>query len=161
MKQTIFTLVLAIVYLSSFAAIEKPDASEIKTINYVVNEDGVKYYKKMRNGITGKLIAKTFDGKKVIYNLDEVKSYRLNGKEYQSKYVVNQESSIVDKLFLQRIYTTAGYSLFKRVRGANERFKLTDLYVYKGDIQMYQLNKENYKVILSFFFPKFNMMFSK
>jgi len=161
MKQTILTLVLAIFYISTFAATENTDASEIKNINYVVSEDGIKYFKKMRNGINGKLIAKTSNGEKVVYDLNEVKSYRINGKEYQSKYVVNKESNIVKKVFLQRVYTAAGYSLFKRVSSANERFKLSDLYVYKGDVQMHQLNKENYKVILSFFFPEFNLMFSK
>jgi hypothetical protein len=66
-----------------------------------------------------------------------------------------QHTQTVEKVFLQRIYTAAGYSLFKKVKGANERFKLSDLYVYKGDIQMHQLDKENYKIILSFFFPKY------
>ena len=161
MRKSIFTIVLAIAYFSTFAAFDIPEVTEVKNINYVETTEGVKYFKKMRKGLNGKLIAKTNEGQKVVYDFNEVMSFRINGKEFQSKFVVNTESNTVDKLYLQRIYTVAGYSLFKRVRSANEQFQLSDLYVYKGDIQMYQLNEENHKVILSFFFPEFNMMFSQ
>ena len=160
MKNLILTLVLATAYLCSFATIETTKGSDIKSINYIESYDGVKYFKKMRKGLNGKLIATTIDGEKVSYDLDNVRTYRMNGKEYQKKYIVNTQSQTVEKEFLQRMYTAAGYSLFKRVKGANERFSLSDLYVYKGETQMHQLNKENHKVILSFFFPRFNLMFS-
>jgi len=161
MKNLILTFVFATAYLFSFAGFESTESSNIKSINYVVSTNGVKYFKKIRIGLNGKIIAKTNEGKKVTYSLNDIESYRINGNEYQSKYVVNEGSQTVEKVFLQRIYTVAGYSLFKKVKGADERFQLSDLYVYKGDVQMHQLNNENYKVILSFFFPKFNMMFSK
>jgi hypothetical protein len=67
----------------------------------------------------------------------------------------------VESVFMQKLYTAAGYTLFKKVKSTDDRLKLTDFYVYKGDMQVHQLNKENYKVILSFFFPKYNLMFSK
>ena len=160
MKNLILTIVLTTAYLCSFATIDNSEASDINSINYVVSNDNVKYFKKMRKGLNGKIIAKTFEGEKVVYTLDEVESYRVNGKEFQRKYVVNTETQIVEQVFLQRISTVAGYSLFKRVKGAGERFQLTDLYVYKGDVQMHQVNNENHTVILSFFSPKFNEMFS-
>jgi ABC-type uncharacterized transport system substrate-binding protein len=161
MKNVILTLVLITAYVFSFATIENSKRTDINTINYVKTNDNVRYFKKLRNGFNSRIIAKTLEGEKVVYNLDEVESYRINGKEYQRKYIVNATTQTVEKVFLQRLYTVAGYSLFKRVKTANERFKLSDLYVYKGDIQMHQLNKENHKIILSFFFPKYNQMFSK
>jgi transcription elongation factor len=161
MKNLILTIVLTTAYFCSFGILIDSKGSDINSINYVVSNDNVQYFKKMRKGLNSTIIARTFEGEKVVYKLDNVESYRINGKEYQRKYLVNTHTQTVEKVFLQRIYTAAGYSLFKKVKGANERFKLSDLYVYKGDIQMHQLDKENYKIILSFFFPKFNQMFSK
>jgi hypothetical protein len=131
------------------------------TIHFVVNNDGITYYKKMRKGLNNTIIAKTNSGEKVVYKLNELDSYRINGKEFQRKYVVHQGFEKVESVFMQKLYTAAGYTLFKKVKSTDDRLKLTDFYVYKGDMQVHQLNKENYKVILSFFFPKYNLMFSK
>jgi hypothetical protein len=46
--------------------------------------------KKMRKGLNNTIIAKTNSGEKVVYKLNELDSYRINGKEFQRKYVVHQ-----------------------------------------------------------------------
>ncbi len=156
MKKSIFTIVLAIAYLSIFAA----PATDIKNIDYVVTDEGITYVINLRYGIDNNLTAKNDAGEKIIFNLDEVKAYRKNGKEYQCKYFVEEGSQVVRKTFLQKIYTRAGYSVYKREKRMNENTNIEDYYVYNNETQEYQFNKNNYKVILSFFFPKFNLLYS-
>lgn len=156
MKKSIFTIVLAIAYLSIFAA----PVPTGKDVDYVVTDKGITYVENLRYGIDNNLITKTDVGKKIVFNMDEVKSYRKNGKEYHSKYFVEKGSKVVTKTFLQKLYTRAGYSIYKRVKSMNESSNIEDFYVYNNETQEYQFNKDNYKVILSFFFPKFNLLYS-
>ena len=86
MKKSIFTLVLAIAYLSTFAA----PITDIKKIDYVVTDEGITHVVKLRYSIDNNLVAKTETGEKIVFNLDEVKAYRKDGKEYQCKYFVEE-----------------------------------------------------------------------
>lgn len=156
MKKSIFTLVLAIAYLSIFAA----PATNDNNIEFVLTDDGITFVKNLRHGINNNLTAKNDAGEKITYSLDEVKAYRKDGKEFHCKYVVEEGSQIVRKTFLQIIYTRAGYSFYKRLKRVKENSNIKDYFVYKNEAQEYQLNKDNYKVILSFFFPNFNLLYS-
>ena len=156
MKKSIITLVFAIAYLSIFAA----PTTKSENIEFVLTEDGITFVKNLRNGLNHTLTAKNDAGEKIVFNLEEVKAYRKDGKEFHSKYVVEEGSKVVRKTFLQKIYTRAGYSVYKRVKRINENSKIGDYFVYNNDTQEYQLNKSNYKAILSFFFPNFNLLYS-
>ncbi|MCD4796935.1 MAG: hypothetical protein K8R49_07205 [Candidatus Cloacimonetes bacterium] len=156
MKKSIFTLVLAIAYLSIFAA----PITNSKDIEFILTEDGITFVTNLRHGINNNLTAKNDAGEKIVFNLDEVKAYRKDGKEFHCKYFVEEGSQVVRKTFLQKIYTRAGYSVYKREKRMNENTNIEDYFVYKNETQEYQLNKRNYKTILSFFFPKFNLLYS-
>ena len=156
MKKSIFTIVLAIAYLSIFAA----PITNSKDIEFILTEDGITFVTNLRHGINNNLTAKNDAGEKIVFNLDEVKAYRKDGKEFHCKYVVEEGSQVVRKTFLQKIYTRVGYSVYKREKRMNENTNIEDYYVYNNETQEYQFNKENYKVILSFFFPKFNLLYS-
>ena len=157
MKKSIFTIVLAIAYLRIFAA----PTTRSENVEFVLTDDGITFVTKLRHGIDNSLVAKNGDGEKIVFNMDEVKAYRKDGKEFHCKYVVEEGTQVVKKTFLQMVYTRAGYSIYKRVKRMNENSKIEDFFVYNNDTQEYQLNKNNYKVILSFFFPKLNQLFSK
>ena len=156
MKKLIFTLVLAIAYLSIFAAPTKNS----KDVEFVLTENGITFVKNLRHGINNNLTAKNDAGEKIVFNLNEVKAYRKDGKEFYCKYFVEEGSQVVRRTFLQKIYTRAGYSVYKRVKRMNMNSYTEDYYVYCSEIQEYKINKENYKIILSFFFPKFNLLYS-
>ena len=157
MKKSIFTLVLVIAYLSIFAA----PTTNNNDIEFVLTEDGITFVTKLRHSINNNLTAKNDAGEKIVFNMDEVKAYRKDGKEFHCKYVVEEGSQVVRKTFLQKIYTRAGYSIYKRAKRMNESSDIEDYFVYKNETQEYQLNKRNYKTILSFFFPNFNLLYSK
>ena len=132
----------------------------INNVDYVVTEKGITYVVNLRHGINNNLTAKTETGEKIVFNLEDVKAYKKDGKEFQSKYFVEEGSQTVRKTFLQKVYTRAGYSLYKRVNKLNGGKEIEDFYVYNYETQEYKINKENYKVILCFFFPKYNLMYS-
>ena len=149
MKKSIFTIALiAITFTSTFAG----SSNKVKVTDYVVTDEGITYVTKLRTGIDNTLTATNEFGEKIKFNKEEVKSYRKNGREYKSLYYVNEGSNFVNKTFMQRIFTRAGYSIYKNTN---------QFYVYLGDQLELKINKENYKVVLSFFFPKFNELFSK
>ena len=156
MKKSIITLVFAIAFLSIFAA---PTTND-ENIEFVLTDDGITFVSNLRTGINHTLTAKNDVGEKMVFKLDEVKAYRKDGKEFHCKYVVEEGSQVVRKTFLQKLYTRAGYSVYKRVKRMNENSNIEDYFVYNNDTQEYQLNKSNYKAILSFFFPNFNLLYS-
>ena len=156
MKKSIITLVLAITSLSIFAA--SVDKSE--HIEFVLTDNGITFVNNLRHGINNNLVAVNNSGEKHVFNKEDVKIFRKGGKEFHRRYVVEEGSQVVKKEFLQLIYTRSGYSFYKRANKTNENLGLNDYFVYKNETQKYQLNENNYKSILSFFFPKYNLLYS-
>ncbi len=57
-------------------------------------------------------------------------------------------------------YSRAGYTIFKKNNSSSEKLSLNNFYVKYDDKKELQLNKENYKYVLSFFFPYFNLLYA-
>ena len=147
MKKSIITLALtAVTILSAFATGTK----DLK--DYIVTEEGIIYADKVITGIDKTITAKYESGESMTFNKEEVKAYRKKGKEFKRFYKVSEGSKFVSRVFMQKLYTRAGYDLYKYGK---------DFYVYSGETLELKVNNENYKVILSFFFPKFNLLFSR
>lgn len=84
----------------------------------------------------------------------------------------NGVTSIDDKISFDKVdykkdintgienYTRAGYTIYKNNNSAFEKLNLNEYYVYYEDKLELQLNEENYKYVLSFFFPEFNFLFA-
>jgi hypothetical protein len=159
MKQTIFTLVLSIAFLSMNAASFKIPEYTSKGSDYVLTDTSIQYFETIRKGFSDKLIAKN-NGDKTVFNMDNVREFKVDGKVYVKRYIVIEGTNEVQEVFMQKICTCSGYTLYKKIKSANEDLNITDFFVYQNETQMHQLNEENYKVILSFFFSKFNEMFA-
>ena len=155
MKKSIITFVIIFAFTGIFANTNTADITD-----YVVTEDGITYVKKLRIGVNNNLIGITSEGDKINFDKADVKIYRKNGREFKRLYLVNEGSDYVKNVFLERIYTRAGYSIYKKESSASEKMNLNNFYVYYEDKLELQLNKENYKDVLSFFFPKFNLLFA-
>lgn len=156
MKQLIITIGLILFAAMSFS--RPSNAVDVK--DYIVTDDGVTYVDKVRLGWGNSMIGVTEKGSKLKFDKKEVKAYRKKGREFKRLYLVEKGSYYVKSVFLERIYTRAGYTIYKKITPNRYDFDLNDLYVYKGENLELQLNNENYKVVLSFFFPTFNKMFN-
>jgi hypothetical protein len=89
-----------------------------------------------------------------------LENLKLTGKFTLRDILLLKGQNEVQEVFMQKICTCSGYTLYKKIKSANEDLNITDFFVYQNETQMHQLNEENYKVILSFFFSKFNEMFA-
>lgn len=147
MKKSILTIALTVITILSTFAINKKDLKD-----YVVTDDGIIYADKVKVSYNNDLTAEYKTGESLTFKSEEVKSYRKRGKVFERFYIVSEISSFVDRIFMQKVYTRAGYSLFRHGKS---------FYVSDGDQLELKIDKENYKVVLSFFFPKFNMLYSK
>ena len=154
LRLSIFTAIL----IFAFSNVNAFANSDIN-IDYVVTESGITFYEKLREGLNNNFIAVTPEGDKISYNKNEVKAYRKKGREYKKLYLVEEGTTYVKEVFLERIVTKAGYTLYKKVNTENE-MNLNNFYVYyKGHLE-FQLSQDNHKTVLSFFFSKFNMLFA-
>lgn len=151
-------LIITTISLFIFSGVYASEKSE-NVLDYIVTEDGITFFKKLREGLNNNLVAITSDGDKLKFNKGDVKAYRKKGKEYKKLYLVEEGSIYVKKIFLERIVTKAGYTLYKKVN-TGENLSLNDFYVYYNDKLELQLNQENHKTVLSFFFSKFNMLYA-
>lgn len=142
------------VYVGAFAA----STPKIKDINYVVTTDGISYFEKIRKGVNDRLIAKSENGEKTVYKMEDVLTYRDKGREFHQKYLVVSGTQRVERIFMERVHTYKGISLFKVERTGSAHIRINDYYVYKNNVLAFQLNEENYKELLSSFFPNVNFL---
>lgn len=156
MKKSILTLVLAIASISIFAA----PVNKSENVEFVLTDNGITFVNNLRHGINNNLVAVNNSGEKLVFNMEDVKKFRKDGKEFHRRYVVEEGSQVVRKVFMQLIYTRAGHSFYKRSNKTDDNLGLKNFFVYKNETQEYQLNENNYKSILSFFFPRYNLLYS-
>ena len=147
MKKSIFTIALtAMTILSTFAF----NTKELK--DYIVTEEGIVYADKVKIGNDQTVTAKFESGESMTFKSEEVKAYRKSGKVFKRFYKVAEGSTFVNRIFIQKLYSRAGYDLYRMGKS---------FYVYSGDQLELKIDKDNYKAVLSFFFPKFNLKYSK
>ena len=156
MKKIILLLTASIIYLNISAIVI---ATSPNDINYLMTGEGIVFVKSLRNGFNNKLIAKNEFGERMRIDKDDVIAYRKKGKEYRKLIYVEEGANSVSRTFLEKMFTRAGYTIYKRPNVSATELKLSDFYVFQGDQFEFQLNEENYKTVLSFFFSIFNKMF--
>ncbi|RLD51576.1 MAG: hypothetical protein DRI94_05675 [Bacteroidetes bacterium] len=154
MKHLMITITMVLILSNVFAS---PNNYKVK--DYVVTNKGIKYFEKLRTRADYSLIALNTYGEKFKFQREDVRAFRKNGKEYKHFYMVKKGSNFVKSVFLERLSTRAGYTIYKKIRFFGEP-EITDFYVYyKGKLEL-QLDTENYKTVLSFFSPYCNLIYN-
>ena len=162
MKKSIITITLTTVLLFAFSGLFATPKESIKVMDYVVTDNGITYVEKIRNGFKNSLVGRNNFGEKIKFNKSEVKAFRKNGREFKRLYLVEKGSYYVQSVILERLYTRAGYTIYKKTDVSYDDLTINDFYIYYKDKTLeLQLNQENYKVVLSFFFTKFNKLYAK
>ena len=157
MKKLVFITAIVFVFASITTHVFA-NTTEIK--DYVVTENGITYVMKLRNGVNNNLIGITNTGEKINFDKTDVKSFRIDGREFKRLYLVEEGTDYVKSIFLEKLNTRTTYSLYKKVNTISGTESLSDFYVYYNDTLEFQLNQDNYKVVLSFFYPRFNLLFA-
>ena len=142
MKKLILFALIASLSLSAYSA--------PKLTDYIVTDEGVSYFVKVRHGISNFLVAKTADGKIIKFNADDINSYRKSGEVYQKKQLIINGKPCENCTFLRLLTTKSGFGFYMH-ETYNYGQAVKKFYVYSGDKYVLELNIENYLQMLSFF----------
>ena len=143
MKKLILIAIIATVTLSAYSGPVVTD--------YVVTEDGVTYFTKVRYGTNAYLVCKNEDGSKVKYRKNEIISYRKSGEVFQKKQVFIKGKPCEDCDFLKLLKTKHGFSIYMFQKNDVNGNLNKLFYVYKDDKFVLEINKDNYLQMMDFF----------
>jgi len=149
-------LAILLTAITAFTTMSATPNAEPEVIDYLLTDEGIVYVQNIRNGLNNKLVAKIDKGEKIKIDKGEVNAYRKNGREYRKMMYVKEGANCVSRTFLEKMYTRAGYTIYKRPNISREDLRLKDFFIFYGDQFELQLNEENHKTVLSFFFTIFN-----
>ena len=156
MKTTILTILLSVLYITGFS--EKSDYKDLA--DYVLTDQGIVYLTDLEYGLNSYLIGKNNKEEKVYFSKKEIISYRLDGEIFSKKKLIVDGKECSECTFMQEMITSAGYTVCMHEKPVGNNKKITEFFVYYNDNYELQINNENLRVILSFFFPEFNKLYS-
>ena len=142
MKKFILIALIASVTLSAYSA--------PKIVDYVVTDDGISYFVKVRHGFNNYLIAKTEDGTKVKFKAEEVKSFRKKAEVFHKRQLVIDGKACEDCKFLKLLAAKCGCGLYEMETFENGQ-SVKQFYVFNGDDFVLQVNYDNYLQMFDFF----------
>lgn len=156
MKTTILTILLSVLYITGFS--EKSDYKDLT--DYVHTGQGIVYLTNLEYGLNSYLIGTNNKAEKIYFSKKEIISYRIDGKIFSKKKLIVNGKECSECTFMQEMITSAGYTVYMHEKPVGNNKKITEFFVYYNDNYELQINNENIRVILSFFFPEFNKLYS-
>lgn len=147
MKRIILIAIIATVTLSAYSA--------PKLTDYVVTEDGISYFTKVRYGIKAYLVCINKDGSTVNYTKDEIMSYRKNGEVFKKNSIIKNGKPCEDCEFMQLIKTRHGVSLYTYKCNDRNENRVMKCLVYKDDEFVLEVDESNFRQIVDFFNKKY------
>ena len=143
MKKLILIAIIATVTLAAY--------SSPKVTDYVVTEDGVTYFTKMRYGINAYLVCTNEDGSIVKYTREEILSFRKNGEVFKKNALIKNGKPCEECEFMKLVKTRHGVSLYTYECTNNRGNRILKCMVYKDDKFVLEVDEDNYTQILEFF----------
>ena len=156
MKTTILSIVLTMFYFTMFSGTSVSN----DLTDYVLTDQGIVYVTDLRYGLKSYLVGKINKEEKVYFSKKEILSYRLNGKVFSKKKLIINGKECSECTFMEKLITRAGYTVYMHEKTINVNKKITEFFVYYAGKYELQINNKNLPVILSFFFPEFNKLYT-
>jgi hypothetical protein len=142
-------LLIALAAMFTLTAYSTP-----KVVDYVVTNDGIEFFKKVREGYTNYIVAVKEDGTKIKYTKDEVLSFRTSGEVFIKKTYFDKSKKCEDCTFMQLFRTRHGFSIFLYTYNDSGQY-LYKCLVYKGDDFVLEVDESNADQIIHFFSKKY------
>ena len=143
MKKLVLIAIIATATLTMSAA--------IKSTDYIVTDNGVTYFQKVRYSFQNVLIGVTETGSKVRISLDDINSYRKNGEVYK-KNTLTINGEPCDKCeFMKLIKTRHGFSLYSFMCTNTAGGDVEKCMVYQADKFVLEVNDKNRLQMIDFF----------
>ncbi len=131
-------------------------SASIKNVDYIVTEDGVTYFEKVRYSFKSVLIGVTESGLKVRIPLDQINSYRKNGEVYKRNQLTINGEPCDNCEFMKLIKTRHGFSLYSFMCTSKKGDYLEKCMVYQGDKFVLEVNDKNRLQMIDFFTKTYN-----
>jgi hypothetical protein len=128
-----------------------------RDLDYVVTEKGIFLPNDARQALMNGFYSNT-TGNNLWLTLEDIRSFVLNGREYQIKTVTTNGTKKTGKVLLEKLRKQGEYTVFKRVFPNSISDNFNDYYLFRGELQEFRLNADNYKVVLGFFLPHYKQI---
>lgn len=143
MKNIIITAAFIIFALSASAT--------SKTTDYVITENGVEYFKKVKTNSDKFIVGIMNDGTKVKLLKENVKEYRHDGVVYERKNLVKDNQLCNDCDFMELINSRNGIKIYKYSSPDVNGNLVPDIFVYNNEKFVTKVTRKNMNQIIAFF----------
>ncbi len=143
MKKLNFLIIIGVLAIASIAKAGVPD--------YVISENEIKFYDKVRFGLTSSLVGVEETGR-VRYNANEVVAYRKNGRIYEKVPVIQNNKETGRYTFMELLAYRNGMKVYReRLQGglSNPEY---DYFVYREGEFVVKFDERNSRTLSDFFF---------
>ncbi len=143
MKKLSILFIIVIVCASSVVKAESPD--------YVVSNEDVSFYEKVRYGLTSGLVGVSESGK-VRYKSDDVVAYRKGGKLFERMPVIVDNNETGRYRFMEVVAYRNGLKLYKHEFISGAGLSDIEFLVYQDGKYIVRADKRNRETLNKFFF---------
>lgn len=143
-----------LVLVSIFIALSFSVFSGTPLSDYVETESGVTYYDKVRQGFLSYLTARNDAGEKIVFNREDILSYRIDGKTFVKICKIINCKKYKEKVFMQKIAYKNDATVYAYTHYISSGEQVTDLYVFKNNDYLMTFNDNNSDYLIKFFNQK-------
>lgn len=149
MKKLSLLFIMALFGLSSLVKADIPD--------YVITDDGVKYYSRVRLGFTN--LVGIENNERNRYRVNEINTYMKDGRIYERMPVVVNNQKTGRYTFMELVTYRNGLKVYKN--RVNEFHPVYEYFVFKGQEFVLQFDERNVQSLNNFFFKPYDAIASK
>jgi hypothetical protein len=152
MKKIKLLLLIAALGFSTLAkAMELPD--------YVITAEGVKYFEKVRFGLSNFLTGIDKSADNAQFKADEIISYRKNGRVYERMPVVENNRETGRYAFMEVLSYRSGLKVYRHTihTGYDPRVDQNDYLVYRDGKYVVRFDARNAETLKRFFFTDYSL----
>ncbi len=144
MKKLSVLFIIGIISLTSAVKAGAPD--------YIVTGEDVKYYEKVRYGITAKLVGVDESGRDR-YEAGEVVAFRKDGRIYERMPVIKDNKETGKYAFMEVVAYRCGMKVYRHSVPSGFNMHMNDEYlVFKGKNYVVRFDDRNTETLNEFFF---------
>lgn len=122
-----------------------------KVTDYIVTQNGVEYFKKVKTNSTKYIVGVMSDGTRVMHLKESVKAYRQNGAIFENTGNVKNNEVFKNCQFLELLNTKCDCKVYRYYKVDSQGDLVSEIIVYSNDKFVTVVTQENVAQILSFF----------
>jgi hypothetical protein len=151
MKHLIITSAMVFAFYIGFSKTK----SVRQEMDYVVTNKGI-----MLPEDAFKAYAGNFNMYTGIYKLklQDIKSIHFRSKEYCTKFVTEKNSGYGRYELLEKIGSRGEYTIYRRLFNSPKNRNAVIYVLFKGEMQEYGVNADNYQILIGFILPRMRSM---